>query len=109
MTASLPPALAIDYLGQLSTDLRAVVVLGPGGEVLAGEAALGAPARRLLAAARAADPEADAVEVALPQGTVLAARSSTHAVAVLAGPLALVPLALFDLRAVLADLAGPPA
>ena len=54
MTPALTPALALGYLRELSADVRDGVVLGAGGEVLAGEPAMAGPARELLAAMGAA-------------------------------------------------------
>jgi hypothetical protein len=103
MTPALTPRLALHYLRELSTDVRAGVVLGADGSLLAGSAALAGPARDLLAAA------GDGVEeiaVELEPGAVYAVRSPRHAVVVALGPLALPALALHDLRVVVADLAG---
>jgi hypothetical protein len=101
--ARLTPALALDYLRELSLGVRAAVVLDATGAPLAGDARLADPAARLLAS--------------LPDGTVarepaddgallLAARGEGGvAIAVLAGPQALVPLLEHDIRTLLADLA----
>jgi hypothetical protein len=102
MTPALTPELALDYLRELSADVRDGVVLGPGGDLLAGPAQLAALVRRLLDAA----PEAQAVEVAIRAGTVFAARSDRHAVALVCGPYAITSLALHDLGTVLDELAG---
>lgn len=48
MTAILTPALALRHLRELSTDLRAAVVLDASGRLLAGEAVFHTPARELL-------------------------------------------------------------
>jgi hypothetical protein len=102
MTPALTPPLALDYLRELSTDVRQGVVLGPGGALLAGPAALAEPVRALLAAAG----DAAEVQVTLPDGAVFAVRSPRHAVAVACGPFALPALSLYDLRVVLAELDG---
>ncbi len=102
MTPALTPELGLDYLRELSADVRTGVVLDSAGVRLAGPAALEAPARALLAAA----PDAEAIEVAAPGGTVFAARSASHAIALVCGPQALGALALHDLGLVLGDLAG---
>ena len=52
--SALTPALALDYVRELSTDVLAGVALAAGGERLAGPEELAAPARALLAAAGAA-------------------------------------------------------
>jgi hypothetical protein len=103
---ALTPDLALSELGGLSTDIRAGVVLARTGELLAGAEALVAPARALLAAA-----DADLVEVDTMRGTVVAARSGHHAIAVVVGRFALPALVRYDVRRVLAGLDGsaPPA
>lgn len=53
MTASLTPDLALRYLDLLAFDLRGAVVLGAGGERLAGAEALAGPVRDLVAALKA--------------------------------------------------------
>lgn len=98
---ALTPELALDYLAELSTDIRAAVVLGSSGEHLAGPDGLAAPARDLLAAGGAS-----LVEVDTPRGTVVAARDEHHAVAVVVGRHALPALVRYDVRRVLGDLAG---
>lgn len=102
----LTPELALAYLGELSTDIRAGVVLDARGARLAGSEALAAPARELFAAA-----ETDLVEVDTVRGTVVAARSERHALAVVVGRFALPALVRYDVRRVLADLdvTAPPA
>jgi hypothetical protein len=102
MTPALSAPLALDYLHELSTDVRAGVVLAADGALLAGRPELAGPARGLLAAAG----DAAEVRVALPAGAVYAVRSSRHAVVLACGPLALAALALHDLRVVLAELDG---
>jgi hypothetical protein len=92
MTASLTPALALAYLRELSVDVRAAVVLDAAGAPLAGDAELATRARERLAPAGrrpAADP------------TLLVAQSRDGgAIAVLAGPSALLSLLGHDLAAV---------
>jgi hypothetical protein len=102
MTDALTPAQAIEYLRTLSADIREAAVLAADGSLLAGPEALAEPARALLAAA----PEADDVEVVSALGSVFAARSDRHAVVLVCGRYALPALVRFDLRMVLADLAG---
>jgi hypothetical protein len=99
---ALTPARALDYLRELSADIRAGVVLDPAGELLAGPEALAEPARDLLAAAG----EAREVHVAVADGNVFAARSDRHTVVVVCGRFALPSLVRYDLRLVLADLGG---
>ena len=102
MTDALTPVQALEYLRTLSADIREAAVLGADGSLLAGPSALAEPARALLAAA----PEADDLEISTAQGAVFAARSDAHAVVLVCGRLALPALVRFDLRMVLADLAG---
>jgi len=97
---ALTPAHALDYLRELSADIRSGVVLGPDGALLAGPEALAAAARDLVAAAG----DAPEVHVATADGNVFAGRSDTHAVVVVCGRLALPSLIRYDLRLVLADL-----
>lgn len=102
MPPAVTPALALDYLRELSADIRAGVVLDGDGARLAGSEALAGPARELLAAAG----EAEDVHVATADGAVFAARDDRHAIVIVCGGLALPSLADYDLRTVLADLAG---
>jgi hypothetical protein len=102
MTDALTPDLALEYLRTLSADIQDAAVLGADGSLLAGQADLAEPARALLAAA----PGAEDLEVATGRGTVFAARSADHAVVLVCGRYALPALVRFDLRMVLADLAG---
>jgi hypothetical protein len=105
MAPALTPELALDYLRELSADVRAGAVLSADGRWLAGPEELAGPARRLLAAA----PDADEIEVATGDGIVFAARSARHALVLVCGRLALPSLHRYDLRLVLADLAGQEA
>ena len=106
--AALTPALALDYLRELSADIRAGVVLGADGELLAGSEALADPARDLFANAG----DASELQVVTRDGDVFAARSDRHKIAVVTGRFALPSLIRYDLKLVLADLEGaerPPA
>jgi hypothetical protein len=105
MPPALTPELALDYLRELSADVRAGVVLAADGRRLAGPDALAEPARRLLAAL----PDADEAEVSTGDGIVFAGRSSSHAVVLVCGRLALGALHRYDVRRVLGDLEGPDA
>ena len=108
---ALTPDLALEYLDQLSTDIRASVVLGADGSAAAASLP-GADGDRLAALAgelfeRAADADDQAVtqvEVATGDGAVYAARDDKHVIAVVAGRFALPSLMFFDLRKVLEDL-----
>jgi hypothetical protein len=99
--AALTPALAVDYLRELSADIRAVAVLSAAGEPLAGPPELAEPARALLQAA----PDAAEIEVATGGGAVHAARSDEHAVVAVCGRFALPALIRYDLKVVLGELA----
>jgi hypothetical protein len=97
--AALSPDTALDYLAELSTDIRSAVVLDGTGERLAGPESLAGPARDLLAAC-----DAPVVEVETPQGLVVAARSASHAIAVVAGRQALAALVRWDVRHTVGEL-----
>jgi hypothetical protein len=101
---TLTPTLALDYLRELSADIRSGVVLDSKGKLLAGPEDLHDAARDLLAGA----PDAEELHVSTADGAVFAARSPKHAVVVVCGRLALPSLIRYDLRLVLADLAGSP-
>jgi hypothetical protein len=103
---ALTAELALAHLGALSSHIRAAVVLDGTGHLLAGAEQLAVPARALLAAA-----DADIVEVETARGTVVAARSPHHGIAVVLGRLALPALVRYDVRRVLAalDAPAPPA
>jgi hypothetical protein len=99
---ALTPPLALEYLRELSADIRAGVVLDSSGELLAGPEALAAPARELFEHAG----EAAELHVVTREGDVFAARSDRHAIAVVCGRFALPSLIRYDLQLVLADLGG---
>lgn len=101
---ALTPERALAYLAELSTDIRAAVVLSDDGKRLAGEDELAGPARDLLGAT-----DAPLAEVDTPKGTVIAARSGRHALAVVVGRQALPALVRYDVRRVLMDLEGTAA
>lgn len=110
MTTALTPALALAYLEELSVDVRDAVVLGADGEPLAGDAALAARVRELLAArADAATAPAPGVRmVPVADGTLLAAGTAGgFAIGVLAGPRALLGLLGHDLARIAEALAAP--
>ena len=113
--SALTPALALDYLGELSTDIEATVVLDRDGRVAA---ATGDDDERkermreifvaLLDRAADAAPGAgvDQLEVTTADGSVFAVRGSAWTVGVVAGRKPLSSLMFYDLRNVVADL-GP--
>jgi hypothetical protein len=100
MTPALTPALALDYLRELSADVRGGAVLGASGARLAGDPALAGPAAAFVAAMGGA---AEA-ETRTARGVVVAARSPEHAVVLVCGPRALSRLARHDLQLILGDL-----
>jgi len=102
MTRALSPPTALERLSEMSPHVREAIVLDGRGRRVAGASALTEPARELLAAA----PEAAELEVAATRGTVYAARSEGHAIAVVAGRGALPALMLYDLRMLLAEMDG---
>ena len=128
MTAALTPDLALDYLSELSADIRAAIVLDAGGDVLAVRRGDVAPARGDVV--RAGDADADgealadhaglaeaargllahgpAVRALTERGGAFGARDDRHAVVVVTGPLALPQLAIHDIRSVLLALGGTP-
>jgi hypothetical protein len=99
---ALTPELAVDYLRELSADIRAAAVLTPEGEPIAGARELADAARALLAAA----PEAAEIEVVVPGGAVHAARDERHAVVAVCGRFALPALIRYDLKVVLGELSA---
>ena len=105
MTTALTPALALDYVRELSADVTAGVVLDASGELLAGPDTLAEPARALLAHA----PDATELHGTTPHGGAYAARDDRHAIVVATGPFALTRVTLHDLRTALAALGGESA
>jgi len=102
MPPALTPALALEYVHELSADVRAGVILDAAGEVLAGPAELGGPARALLTAGG----DAGEVEAATADGVVCAVRTSGHAAVAICGRFAIAGVVRQDLRAALAALEG---
>ena len=100
--ALLTPALALDYVRELSADVRAAVVLDAEGGLLAGPPRLAAPARAVLIAAGAAAE----LEVASARGVVCAVRSPDHAAVAVCGRFAIAGVVRQDLRAAVAALEG---
>jgi hypothetical protein len=112
---ALTPALALDYLDELSTDIRAAVVLDASGTVAASsvdgaeEERMGQLVRELFERAEAAAADGEAVsqvEAWTVGGGVFAARDATWTIAVVTGRYALSSLMFYDLRAVISDLGG---
>ena len=114
---ALTPALALDYLDELSTDIRGAVLLDSGGAVAAawrGDRELAErlrePVARLLerADAAAGDGPATQVEVTTQRGAVFCVRESGWTIAAVTGRFALPSLVFYDLRHVVRDLGGAP-
>ncbi len=100
MTDAVPAPVLLAALATLSVDLRGAVVLDAGGEVLAGDAALTPAVQALLQDAGTAVVR----QAPRPDGTLFAACSATHALAVVAGPQALEAVVAHDLLRGLTDL-----
>jgi hypothetical protein len=115
----LTPALALDYLAELSTDIRAGVLLGTGGELVSaweGDDERGERVRELVADlldrvdAEAGDREPPTqVEVSTGAGGVFVVRDASWTIAVVTGRFALASLMFYDLRKVLEDLGAEAA
>ena len=110
-TPALTPALALDYLGELSTDIESILVLDRDGKVAA--ATLDDDDRQermrelsvaLLDRAAEAVAGADQLEVQTAEGSVFAVRGTHWTVAVVAGRKPLASLMFYDLRNVVTDL-----
>ena len=103
MTTALTPALALDYVRELSADIvggrrarRAAASASPAPSTLA------EPARALLA-----PPRRDAsIHGTTEHGQVFAARDDTHAIVVVTGPFALPRVTRHDLLTALSALGG---
>jgi hypothetical protein len=113
--SALTPALALDYLDELSTDIEAVVVLDREGRVAAatGDDDERKERMRELVVAlldRAADAApgsgVDQLEVTTAEGSVFAVRGREWTVGVVAGRKPLSSLMFYDLRNVVSDLGG---
>ncbi len=98
MTTALTPALALDYVRELSADIVAGVVLDASGERLAGDERLAEASRALPGAAR--------IHGETEYGQVFAARDDTHSIVVVTGPFALARVTRHDLLTALLALGG---
>jgi predicted regulator of Ras-like GTPase activity (Roadblock/LC7/MglB family) len=112
-TPALTPALALDYLGELSTDIESVVVLDRDGKVAASTADIEDRKERmrelvvaLLDRAAEAVEGADQLEIQTAEGSVFAVRGGDWTVAVVAGRKPLASLMFYDLRNVVTELGG---
>jgi hypothetical protein len=116
VTADLTPELALQYLGELSTDIKASVVMSSDGRTAAASRP-GEPGdqlrdltRQLFERADAADDlAATQVEVSTGDGAVYAVRDERWTIGVVTGRFALSSLMFYDLRSVLGDLGGKAA
>jgi len=117
--STLTPELALRYLDELSTDIRAAVLLDRAGKVAAAHAPDGEPpedklgelAGRLFGHADTAaegahgfQPPVTQLEVTIDEGALFAVRAEGWTIAVVAGRFALPSLMFYDLNAVLSDL-----
>jgi hypothetical protein len=102
MPPALTPALALEYVRELSADVRAGVVLDAGGAVLAGPPSMADPARELLSAGG----DAAELEAATADGVVCAVRTGGHAAVAVCGRFAIAGVVRQDLRTALAALEG---
>jgi predicted regulator of Ras-like GTPase activity (Roadblock/LC7/MglB family) len=112
---ALTPELALQYLSELSTDIKASVIVSADGRTAAaskpGEA--GDKLRELSSQLFAHADEADdkvvtQVEVSTGTGAVYAVRDERWTIGVVTGRFALSSLMFYDLRRVLGDLEGRP-
>ncbi len=116
VSAALSPELALEYLAELSTDIKASVVMSADGRTAAASRP-GEPGdrmreltRQLFERARDADGQpVTQVEVSTGDGAVYAVRDDHWTVGVVTGRFALSSLMFYDLRRVLGDLEGEPA
>jgi hypothetical protein len=105
---ALTPDLALDYLSELSTDIRAGVVVDSQGDVAAvssDDRERGEKMRTLaLELLDAAGDGFDQAEVVTTEGSVFVVRGEAWTVAVVAGRQPLASLMFYDLRNVVRDL-----
>jgi predicted regulator of Ras-like GTPase activity (Roadblock/LC7/MglB family) len=111
--AALTPELALSYLGELSTDIKASVIVSADGRSVAtsrpGEQGdrLRDLTQQLFERADAADSQVvTQVEVSTGDGGVFAVRDERWTIGVVTGRFALSSLMFYDLRRVLGDLEG---
>ena len=116
VSAALTPELALQYLGELSTDIKASVIMSADARSEAtskpGETGdkLRDLTRQLFEHAGEVDDQAvTQVEVTTGDGGVFAVRDERWTIGVVTGRFALSSLMFYDLRSVLGDLGGRPA
>lgn len=113
VSATLSPELALEYLAELSTDIKASVIVSADGRTAAASRP-GGPGDRMRDLTRQLFTDADTadddpvtqVEVSTGAGAVYAVRDERWIVGVVTGRFALSSLMFYDLRRVLADLEG---
>jgi predicted regulator of Ras-like GTPase activity (Roadblock/LC7/MglB family) len=103
---------ALEFLTEMSPDLRGAAILGPGGEVLAGTGEeperWGEDAAALFAVADEAEGvPVEQIHIATEQGEVFAIRNAGLAAVTVTDRFALASLMLFDMRSTLRQLASP--
>jgi hypothetical protein len=114
---ALTPELALDYLDELSTDIRAAVLLDGRGALAAHSAPDGDGERMRELAQELFERAATAgsgepphqLEVSLPGGSVYALREAGWTLVVVSGRYALASLMFYDLHSVIRDLGGAAA
>jgi hypothetical protein len=102
MPPALTPPLALEYVRELSADVRCAVVLDDRGALLAGPEDLAAPAHALLEAGG----DAAELEAVTSGGVACAVRSPAHAAVAVCGCFAIPGVVREDLRAAVAALEG---
>jgi hypothetical protein len=106
--AAQTPELALRYLAELSTDIRASLLLDSGGELAAAterdERRAGRARELVLELFERAGQDAAQVEVSTAEGGVFAVREHGWTIAAVTGRFALPSLIFYDLRSVLGDL-----
>lgn len=113
VSAALSPELALEYLAELSTDIKASVVVSTDGRTAAASRP-GEPGDRMRELTKKLFEDADAadeqpvtqVEVSTGDGAVYAVRDERWTIGVVTGRFALSSLMFYDLRRVLGDLEG---
>jgi len=103
---------ALEFLAEMSPDLRGAAILGPEGEVLAATGdepeRWGEDAAALFAATDGAEgAPVEQVHIATEQGEVFAIRNAGLAAVSVTDRFALASLMLFDMRSMLRELATP--
>jgi hypothetical protein len=102
--AALTPDLALDYLGELSIDIRAAVVVDGEGRVAAVTGDDRTRGERMRELTDELLGDVDQIEVVTAEGSVFAVRGDAWTVAVVAGRQPLASLMFYDLRNVVRDL-----